>query len=170
MGKQIKIAIIGYSGSGKSTLARKLGNKYDVPVLHLDTVHWLAGWKERDKQESRDILATFLDNNASWVIDGNYGKLFYDRRMEEADKIIFMNFNRFTCFYRAWARYFKYRGKTRESITEGCEEKIDLDFVWWILHEGRNKCHKKRYRSVLEKYNDKIIVIKNQKQLSKIDK
>jgi len=39
----MKIAVNGYSGSGKSTLARRLGELYQIPVLHLDTVHWLGG-------------------------------------------------------------------------------------------------------------------------------
>ena len=43
----MKIAVLGYSGSGKSTLARKLGELYGVPVLHLDAVQFLPGWRER---------------------------------------------------------------------------------------------------------------------------
>lgn len=34
-----------------------------------------------------------MDRNASWVIDGNYRKLEYERRLQEADRIIFMDFN-----------------------------------------------------------------------------
>ncbi|MFQ7701734.1 MAG: DNA topology modulation protein FlaR, partial [Christensenellaceae bacterium] len=41
----MKIAVIGYSGSGKSTLANALGEYYGAEVLHLDCVHWLAGWR-----------------------------------------------------------------------------------------------------------------------------
>ena len=36
----MKTAIIGYSGSGKSTLSRILGEKYWIPMLHFDTVHF----------------------------------------------------------------------------------------------------------------------------------
>ena len=36
----MKIAIIGYSGFGKSTLCRFLGEKYVIPMLHFDTVHF----------------------------------------------------------------------------------------------------------------------------------
>ena len=40
----MKIAILGHSGSGKSTLARALGDKYGLPVLHFDAIHFLPGW------------------------------------------------------------------------------------------------------------------------------
>ena len=45
----MKIAIIGYSGSGKSTLAKKISEKYNYPLLYLDTVNFEANWKERNK-------------------------------------------------------------------------------------------------------------------------
>ena len=93
----MKIAIIGYSGSGKSTLAKKLGEIYNAVVLHFDTIHFLPGWKEREKEEKERITREFLDSHNSWVIDGNYSKLFYERRMLEADIIIIMLFNRFSC-------------------------------------------------------------------------
>ena len=48
----MKIAVIGYSGSGKSTLAKFLGEKYDIPVLHFDRIHWLPGWNERTAKKS----------------------------------------------------------------------------------------------------------------------
>ena len=70
----MKIAVNGYSGSGKSTLARRLGELYQIPVLHLDTVHWLPGWEEKAEEQERSEVRAFMDRNASWVIDGNYRK------------------------------------------------------------------------------------------------
>ena len=91
----MKIAIVGYSGSGKSTLARFLSEHFKIDVLYLDTVHWLPGWVERNKDETKQIVATFLDSHTSWVIDGSYGSVHYQRRMDEADKIIFFKFQPF---------------------------------------------------------------------------
>ena len=71
----MKIVVNGYSGSGKSTLARRLGKLYQIPVLHLDTVHWLPGWEEKAEEQERSEVRAFMDRNASWVIDGNYRKL-----------------------------------------------------------------------------------------------
>ena len=166
----MKITIIGYSGSCKSTLAKHLAAKHGTDVLYLDTVHWLPGWNERSREEKEKIVEDFLNAHDSWVIDGNYSKLFHDRRMDEADQIIFMAFNRFACLYRAYKRHKAYKGRSRESITEGCDEKMDLEFIKWILHGGRSKKAKARYTGVIEKFGDKVTVIKNQRQLERFYK
>ena len=134
----MKIAILGTSGSGKSTLAKRLGERYGLPVLHMDTVHFLPGWVERPFAEEEAIVRQFLDENAGgWVIDGNYSKTCYARRLEEADKIIVLWFSPLVCLWRAIRRWQQNKGRVRESSAPGCEEKIDAEFVRWILHDGR---------------------------------
>ena len=162
-----RIVIIGYSGSGKSTLARKLGDKYQCEVLHLDRVHWLPGWQERDDGEQHKIVSEFMDVHNSWVIDGNYKSTCYDRRMEEATQIIFLGFPVYICLYRVIKRYFAYRGETRESMTEGCCEKIDREFLWWILHQGRDKIHRERYKKICQENSEKVVVLKNPKAVKR---
>ena len=161
----MKIAILGYSGSGKSTLARILAEKYKTEVLHFDRVQFLPNWEIRSDDDKKRITKEFLDTHTDWVIDGNYSKLFYDRRMEEADVVILLLFNRFSCLYRAFKRYVKYKNKTRPDMGEGCKEKFDLEFARWILYKGRTRSEKKRYKQVISQYGDKVIVIKNQRQL-----
>ncbi len=160
----MKIAVIGYSGSGKSTLAEYLGNKYSIPVLFLDTVQFLPGWQERDLEDGKEIVLGFMEND-SWVIDGNYRKYYREDRLEQADKIIFMNFNRITCFLRVYRRYRMYKGKSRLSMADGCHEKLDRKFIRWILRDGRTKGIRSKYKNIAKTYKDKIIIIKNQRQL-----
>lgn len=161
----MKIAIIGYSGSGKSTLARKLGEAYHAPVLHLDTVQFLPQWEDRPVAEQTQIVNAFLDSHDAWVIDGNYSKILYERRMREADRIILLLFGRVHCLYRVIRRYLAYRNTTRPDMAPGCNEKIDWAFVKWILWEGRSKRARQRYRGIVQAYPQKAIVIKNQRQL-----
>ncbi|MBE6943627.1 MAG: DNA topology modulation protein [Ruminococcaceae bacterium] len=161
----MKIAIMGYSGSGKSTLARKLVEKYNIPVLHFDAVQFLPGWEIRSQEEKEKMTEAFMDSNDAWVIDGNYSKLSFDRRVEEADEIVILLFNRFSCLYRAWRRSIVYKGKTRPDMGEGCKEKYDLEFMKWILWKGRSKKTRDLYKSVITKYGDKVAIIRNQKQL-----
>lgn len=161
----MKIAIIGYSGSGKSTLARKLAEQYDIPVLHFDTVQFLPGWEVRPDEEKEAMTQTFLDIHDSWVIDGNYSKLSFERRMEEADVIIMLLFNRWNCLYRVTRRYLRYKDSTRPDMGEGCNEKLDLEFVKWVLWNGRAKSARERYKGVISRYPEKTVVIRNQRQL-----
>ncbi len=163
----MKIAILGYSGSGKSTLARELAELYGIDVFHFDSIHFLPGWVVRPREEKVRLTEEFLDTHTSWVMDGNYSKLFYDRRMEEADEIILLLFSRFSCLKRAFCRYLKYRNKTRPDMAEGCREKFDFEFAKWILWEGRTKRARDRYKYIAAKYSEKAVVIKNQRQLDR---
>ena len=166
----MKIAVVGYSGSGKSTLSRKLAQKYGVDVLHLDTVHWLPGWQMRTREQKDAIVGEFLDTHDGWVIDGTYSKQHFERRMREADKIIFMNFNRLACLCRVVKRYMTYRGKTREDMGEGCPEKLDFDFAMWVLFKGRTRQVKERYKQMIKKYDDKVVILKNQSQIDSFER
>ena len=161
----MKIAIIGYSGSGKSTLARKLGIIFQADVLHFDAVQFLPGWEIRPEEDKKKITKEFLDTHDSWVIDGNYSKLFYERRMMEADVIIMLLFNRFSCLCRVVRRYLKYKNQTRPDMGEGCTEKLDREFIRWVLFDQRTKQAKKRYAQVYSQYKEKVIIVKNQRQL-----
>ena len=161
----MRISIIGYSSSGKSTLAQNLGNILNIPVLHLDKVNFLPEWKERNKEESKKIVEDFIKNNNKFIIDGNYIKFVYELRMKLSDKIIFLDFDRITCLFQAFQRYNKYKGKVRDSMTEGCYEKLDWDFIKWILFDGRNEERINRYNKIIEEYKDKIIILKNRKEV-----
>jgi len=162
-----RIAITGYSGSGKSVLAGQLGKLYGCPVLHLDCVHWLPGWKERDSKESAAIVSQFMDRHSSWVIDGNYKKLCYERKLEEATDIIYMAFPRRVCLYRVLKRYFNNRGRSRKSMAKGCEEKVDREFLWWVLYKGRDRKHQARYQRMCKKYAGKVTVLRNPGEVGK---
>ena len=165
----MKIAIIGHSGSGKSTLARKLSEKYQIPVLHFDAVQFRPNWEIRPQASKEIMIKVFLDLHSDWVIDGNYSKLSYERRMEEADVIVVMLFNRLNCLWRVTKRYVTYKNKTRPDMGPGCKEKLDWEFVKWILRDGRSKTAKDRYSWVISRYGDKVIVVKNQRQLNAVE-
>ncbi|MEI6131378.1 MAG: DNA topology modulation protein [Bacillota bacterium] len=160
----MKIAILGHSGSGKSTLAKQLALIYKIPLLFLDTIQFESDWKERDLEESKKLVAEFMKQD-SWVIDGNYTKFFQTERLLAADKIIYMDFPRRVCLYQALKRYFEFKNQSRDSISNGCIEKIDFEFIWWILHEGRTKSRRDHYKQMILDYKDKSIVLKNKKQV-----
>eukprot|EP01064_Diplonema_japonicum_P007184 TRINITY_DN14888_c0_g1_i1.p3 TRINITY_DN14888_c0_g1~~TRINITY_DN14888_c0_g1_i1.p3 ORF type:complete len:116 (+),score=11.75 TRINITY_DN14888_c0_g1_i1:240-587(+) len=94
----MKITILGHSGCGKSTLARQLAGHHGIPFLHLDSVQFTAGWEYRDRDEANQLVADFLKND-SWVIEGNYMTFHMCARLEQADVVLFLDFNRFLCLY-----------------------------------------------------------------------
>ena len=166
----MKIAIIGYSGSGKSTLARKLSAHYEIPVLHFDRVQFRPNWEIRPQKSKEVMTKAFLDLHKDWVIDGNYSKLSFERRMEEADVIVLLLFPKLSCLCRVTRRYLTFKDKSRPDMADGCKEKLDPEFIKWILRDGRTKETRDRYRRVLTRYGDKAIVVKNQRQLNKVQK
>lgn len=161
----MKIAILGFSGSGKSTLAQTLGEITGAPVLHLDTVQFLPNWQVRDAEEKQRLVQDFLDSHSSWVIDGNYRKLSFDRRLKEADQIWILLFGRATRFWRVCRRYRQYKGQSRPDMAQGCREKLDGEFIRWVLWNGCTPESRERMHDVVRQYPEKSHLLENQRQL-----
>ena len=159
----MKIAIVGYSGSGKSTMAQKLGAYYQVEVLHLDSVHFLPNWIERPRADMQKMVRDFLNTHPDWVIDGNYTDCDYERRMESADQIIMMLFPPLSSLWRVVRRYLHYRNTSRPDL--GCTERLNWEFVKWVLWQGRSKRAQQRYRDLAVKYPEKVVILKTQRQI-----
>lgn len=160
----MKIAVMGWSGAGKSTLARALGEHFGSPVLHLDRVQYIENWQERDTEEALGMVQDFMAR-PSWIIDGNYTGFLQERRLEEADCIVFLDFPRLVCFRRAWRRYRRFRGRTREDMADGCSEKFDLEFMGWLLWKGRTRRRRARFQQALAPYPEKTVVLCSQKRI-----
>lgn len=131
-----RISIIGSGGAGKSTLAARLGNILNLPVIHLDRLHWQPGWVEPPKQEWRRKVEEAVTGER-WIIDGNYGGTMAIR-LVACDTVIYLDFPRAICTWRVIKRRFKYRNGTRPDMGEGCPEKLDLEFISWIWNFPSN--------------------------------
>lgn len=113
------------------------------------------------------MVQQFLEQHDRWVIDGNYSWLCYQERLEQADHIVFLDFPRLRCLWRAWRRSIRYRGRVRESAAEGCQEKFDWEFMRWILWEGRARAIRDRHRHIRQAYRDKVTVCKNDRDTAR---
>jgi len=162
----MKIAIIGYSGSGKSTLAKRLAQEHGIEPLYLDRVHFLPDWAEREPESAREIVRAEMQK-PDWVIDGNYTHMHREERLDEADEIIFLNYPRVICFIRVLKRYRDFRGDSRDSIADGCIERMNWEFAWWVLYKGRTKARNRAFRDIVRRYPHKTAVIKNDRALER---
>jgi adenylate kinase family enzyme len=127
-----RIAIIGPSGAGKSTLARELGARTGLPVIHLDREFWGERWQPTPGDEWARRLAEFVSRDR-WIIDGNYGSTM-EARLAAADTIVFMDVSTGTSLYRVLKRWVTYRGPhSRPDMADGCPERIDVDFLKWVV-------------------------------------
>ena len=50
-------------------------------------------------------------------------------------------------------------------MAAGCPEKLDRAFLRWVLRDGRSRDKREGYRRIQAKYPQKVIVLKNQRQL-----
>lgn len=69
---------------------------------------------------------------------------------------------------RAIRRYWEHRGRTRDDMAEGCEEKFDFEFFRWIMFGGRAKRPKAYYRRVQDRYSEKVLRIRSGKELAEM--
>lgn len=157
----MKIVILGYSGAGKSNLANSLGEITNLSVTYLDCIQFVENWKTRDTNEAIEMVKEVLGKQ-SWIIEGNYSQFLFDQRMNDADYILFLNYPRFICLARVFKRYIENKGKTRESIADGCIEKIDFEFLWWVLVLQRQKKYRyKMFDITKNKYSGKFYEFKS---------
>ena len=151
-----RVAIVGSCGAGKSTLAKSLGEKLNLPVIHLDAYYWQPGWQETDAFQWQQIQQELIKGDR-WIADGNYGGTI-DLRLAAADTIIWLDFNRYTCISRVLKRYLKYPGKVRPDMAAGCPERLSWDFIKYVWNFPL--AHRPKIVDRLAKYQtDKQIII-----------
>lgn len=162
-----RIMIFGFSGGGKSTLAVELGKRLGIVPLHLDSVHWLPGWVENERENETETVAEYMKSER-WIIEGNYRNVLWKERVEQCDTLVFIDVNRFTCLKNVISRYFKHRGRTRPDMGEGCNEKLDFEFIKWVLYDGRKKRRKNLETVRFARHLGKqVYILKNRKQINR---
>ena len=159
-----RILIIGCGGAGKSTLARQLGEKLDLPVIHLDKLWWKPGWVESTREEFDEKLALELEK-PRWIIDGNFDRTM-PQRMARCDTVIYLDFPRVACLMGVLKRVMTTCGKVRPDMAEGCPERLDLDFLKWVWYYNPNK-RENNYRLLNEAEGIETIVLRNRRMVKR---
>ena len=158
-----KIAIVGAPGTGKTTLSNILSKLYGIEATHIDGIHHLENWVQRDKEE-RDKIILDIVKRDKWIIDGTY-KATLKPRFEAADLIIWLDYSSLAQIKGVMERYLKNKGKEKPEIP-GCKEKMDKEFFTYVLKYNKEK--RKNIVNNLEGIDkSKLIVFKNRRQLNK---
>lgn len=125
-----RVMIVGQPGAGKSTLARELGDRTGLPVVHVDMIHWMPGWRERPKDE-KIVMAMARQAEPEWIFEGGLSAT-WDDRLARADTLIFLDFPLWLRSWRVFKRTVRDYGRTRVDLPEGCPERFDPEFWKWI--------------------------------------
>jgi adenylate kinase family enzyme len=132
-----RVLVIGSGGAGKSTFATQLGERTRLPVIHLDSLYWRAGWREPAREEWAARVDELVAGD-SWIMDGNYGRTL-ERRLAACDTVIFLDLPRAVCLWRVVKRRAMFHGRSRPDMAEGCHEQLTWEFVRWIWTYPRER-------------------------------
>ena len=150
-----KVLVIGSGGAGKSIFSRRLSDISGIELIHLDKIYWRPNWTEPSKEDWQKVTAELLKKEA-WIIDGNYGSTMKDR-FAACDTVIFLDLPRVICLYRVLKRFLLYKKNVRPDMADGCQEKIDWEFLSWIWNFAKNT--KPKIEKLLEQFkNEKKII------------
>jgi len=125
-----RIMIFGRPGGGKSTFAMQLGEKLNLPVIHLDKYFYKENWVLRDYNEFLSIQQKFVDLD-QWIIDGNNSKSF-KMRYKRAEVCFYFNYPKWLCYFRVMKRLL-FNNPHIDDRANGCRETVRwslLKYMW----------------------------------------
>jgi adenylate kinase family enzyme len=136
-----RVMIIGQPGAGKSTLARQVADRLGLPVVHIDHIHWQAGWVERSFAE-KTRMCLEAEAGAAWVFEGGHSAT-WDNRMARADMVIWLDRTVALRLWRVVKRAVLYWGRRRSDMPDGCVERFGPEslpfwaYIWRTRKTGR---------------------------------
>ena len=112
-----RVMIIGQPGAGKSTLARALAAKTGLRVIHIDHIHWQAGWVERSAAE-KTRLCVEAAAGEGWIFEGGHSAT-WEGRLARADTLIWIDAPSALRIWRVIRRTVFGHGGTRPDLPVG---------------------------------------------------
>jgi len=125
-----RVMIVGQTGSGKSTLARTMGTILNLPVVHIDLIHWTSGWVERSGPE-KDILCAQVHARKTWIFEGGRSPT-WPERLQRADVLIWIDLPLSLRAWRIFWRTLRNRKVSPPDLPEGCPDRFTWQYTKWI--------------------------------------
>ncbi|MCE4223270.1 hypothetical protein HCU64_05870 [Methylobacterium sp. C25] len=152
-----RVAVLGPPGSGKSTLARQLGERYGLPVFHLDQLYFGPGWVPVEPDAFRAEVERIAALSA-WVIDGNYTATIAPR-LATADTVIYLDVPTWLAMARIARRTIASYGHERPEMAAGCPERFEPEFLRFAL--SWNRTRRARSLAIAEGFARRGIVLRS---------
>lgn len=137
-----RIMIVGQPGSGKSSLAQALGERTGLPVVHIDKIHWQAGWVERSMAE-KTRLCIEAEQAEHWIFEGGHSRT-WPSRVARADMLVWLDRPVGLRMWRVLRRALLGLGRTRPDMADGCPERLRslpefFRYIWTTRNSGSAK-------------------------------
>lgn len=101
-----KIAVFGKPGSGKSTLSKSLASATEIKLHALDSIVFKKNGDRVDREIYDEKHESILSSD-SWIIDGFGPVESFNKRLEIADTLIYIDLPYFTCYWLVTKRLLK---------------------------------------------------------------
>ena len=156
-----RILVIGCPGSGKTRLAKLLGEKLNIPVVHLDNLWWTGCWENVSREEFDARLEEALEEEA-WIIDGNFSRTM-EHRLRYCAPVFFLDLPPLVCLWGVIRRMITDYGRTREDMGGNCPERFDPEFVKFIWNFNRNN-RNMNYTWIAQAKHARAVILKNRRE------
>jgi adenylate kinase family enzyme len=130
-----KIVLVGISGTGKTTLSQELAFRTGLPLYPMDSLIWRENWEESLEPEIQQSLERIAETDC-WIVEGwidHYSQLL----LEQSELVVYLDFPGWCAVLGGLQRWWRYRGKRRPELPDGCNESLDLSFLttMWLRSE-----------------------------------
>ena len=159
-----RILIIGNAGSGKTTFAKRLAEKLELPLIHLDRLYWCGDWEHLSRDEFDTVLQAELEK-PQWIIDGNFNRTI-PHRLKYCDTVFYFDFPTIACLAGITKRTLTNLGKVRSDMGGNCIEHFDSHKISLYRNVLTfNRQHRKDYYELLNNADGvNVIIFRNRRQ------
>lgn len=134
-----RILVIGPSGAGKTHLALRLAEALGLPLVHLDSHRWRAGWVALPDAAWRTTVGELVSRPA-WIMDGTYESTL-DLRVPAAEAIVVLERPRLLCVASVLRRRLLTRGRRPDAPPGQPLDRAFLRYLWRYPAETRPQLH-----------------------------
>lgn len=159
-----KIYILGSVASGKTTLAKNLSIKTNIKHYELDSIIFDDSKKSNKKRsiEEQEKIINKINQKGSWIIEGTYRKSCHSV-LDFAEYIIWLDPPMILRKIRILTRFIK-----QKLYIEKCNYQVNYVMLKSMYKWTKNFEQKREeLENLLNNYENKLIIIKNSKQIKK---